>query len=307
MAQPTLLVMAAGIGSRYGGLKQIEPVGPGGETIIDYSVYDSIRAGFGKLVFVIRHDIEEAFREIVGRRFEDKIDVRYVFQELDSLPAGFSVPEVRKKPWGTGHAVLVAEEEVREPFAVINGDDFYGAESFRALGDYLRNAPHARDANEPEEYAMVGFTLRQTLSEFGHVARGICSANERGFLEELVETTHIEKEGDGARVVGESGELRRLTGAETVSMNMWGFTPTLFEHLREQFEVFLEGQVADPKAEFFLPSVINRLMEQGKAQIRILPTGDSWFGVTYREDKSSVDESIRCLIAQKVYAPKLWA
>ncbi|HBF33300.1 TPA: nucleotidyltransferase, partial [Candidatus Sumerlaeota bacterium] len=212
MSSPTLVVMAAGIGSRFGGLKQIEPVGPSGETIIDYSIYDAIRAGFKKVVFIIRKDIEEAFKEAIGRRFENKIDVRYVFQELDKLPAGFTVPEGRKKPWGTGQAVLMAAEEVNEPFAVINGDDFYGSKSMQLLAEYLGSV--SASSGKLRECAMVGFLLRQTLSEFGHVARGVCSADANGFLANIVERTKIMKEGNGARFTDEHGAEKMLTRDE---------------------------------------------------------------------------------------------
>jgi NDP-sugar pyrophosphorylase family protein len=304
MAKASVVVLAAGIGSRYGGLKQIEPVGPGGETIIDYSIYDAIRSGFGKVVFVIRRDIEEAFREAIGRRFEDKVEVRYAFQELDMVPAGFTVPADRKKPWGTGHAVLCALEEVSEPFAVINGDDYYGHRSFQTLGEYLLS----RDSPEQgaEEYVMAGFVLRQTLSEFGHVARGVCSMGADGFLERVVERTHIEQEGNTAKFVDEAGKQHPLTGDEIVSMNLWGFTPSLFDHLRAGFEQFLRANGGNAKAEFFLPFLVNELIARGEVRVRVLPTPDSWFGVTYREDKARVDKSVRELIAKGVYPEKLW-
>ena len=304
MAKASVVVLAAGIGSRYGGLKQIEPVGPGGETIIDYSIYDAIRSGFGKVVFVIRRDIEEAFREAIGRRFEDKVEVRYAFQELDMVPAGFTAPADRKKPWGTGHAVLCALEEVNEPFAVINGDDYYGHRSFQTLGEYLLS----RDSPEQgtEEYVMVGFVLRQTLSEFGHVARGVCAMGAGGFLERVVERTHIEQEGNAAKFVDEAGKQHPLTGDEIVSMNLWGFTRSLFDHLRAGFEQFLKTNGGNPKAEFFLPFLVNELIARGQVRVRVLPTPDSWFGVTYREDKARVDRSVRELIAKGVYPEKLW-
>jgi NDP-sugar pyrophosphorylase family protein len=304
MAKASVVVLAAGIGSRYGGLKQIEPVGPGGETIIDYSIYDAIRFGFGKVVFVIRRDIEEAFREAIGRRFEDKVEVRYAFQELAMVPAGFTVPADRKKPWGTGHAVLCALEEVNEPFAVINGDDYYGHRSFQTLGEYLLSRDFPEQGTE--EYVMVGFVLRQTLSEFGHVARGVCLIGAGGFLERVVERTHIEQEGKAAKFVDEAGKQHPLTGDEIVSMNLWGFTPTLFDHLRAGFEWFLKTKGGNAKAEFFLPFLVNELIARGEVRVRVLPTPDSWFGVTYREDKAQVDKSVRELIAKGVYPGKLW-
>lgn len=297
--QRTLLVLAAGMGSRYGGLKQIDPIGPGGETIIDYSVYDALRAGFTKLVFVIRRDLEGQFKEAVGRRFESRLPVEYVFQELDCVPAGFSVPASRKKPWGTGHAILMAEPAIREPFAVINGDDFYGARSFRVLAEFLGAGAGT--------YAMVGYVLRNTLSEFGGVARGVCRLDAMGYLESVTEVTRIEKEGQGAKVSDPSGHVLRLTGDEIVSLNMWGFTPSLFNHLREQFASFLQAHGQDEKAEFYIPTVVNTLVNGGRERLKVLQTPDSWFGVTYREDRPRVLESIRSLIARGDYPEKLWS
>ncbi|HEY4983540.1 MAG TPA: sugar phosphate nucleotidyltransferase, partial [Verrucomicrobiae bacterium] len=227
MNKPTLLVLAAGMGSRYGGLKQIDPVGPDRETIIDYSIYDALRAGFGKLVFVIRRDIEAPFKQIIGARFEKRMAVEYVFQELDKLPPGFSVPPGRTKPWGTTQAILMAADVIHEPFAAINADDFYGAASFRVLAEHLRSGS--------ADYAMVGFILRNTLSEFGSVARGACRVGADGYLQGIAELTKIEKDGNGAKYTDAAGILHRLGGNETVSMNMWGFTPALFAQLREEF------------------------------------------------------------------------
>ena len=224
---PTLLVLAAGMGSRYGGLKQIEPVGPGGEAIIDYSIYDAMRAGFGKLVFVIRRDIEKAFREFVGARFEQRIPIEYVFQELDMIPVGFTVPAGRSKPWGTTQAILLAEDVIQEPFAAINADDFYGAESYKVLADHLKSGS--------PDYAMVGFVLRNTLSNFGTVARGVCQVSGDGYLKGIVELTSIAREGDHAKNTDSEGKETMLTGNEPVSMNYWGFTPQIFPQLREHF------------------------------------------------------------------------
>ena len=298
MSKPTLLVLAAGMGSRYGGLKQIEPVGPGGETIIDYSIFDAMRAGFGKLVFVIRHDIEGAFREAIGARFEKRLPVEYVFQELNKLPAGFSVPPNRTKPWGTGQAILMAENVIREPFAAINADDFYGAASFRVLAEHLRSGS--------PDYAMVGFTLRNTLSEFGSVARGACQVGPDGYLQGVRELTKIEKDGTGAKYTDASGAVQRLTGDEPVSMNMWGFTTSLFPHLREQLIEFLKRQGHEEKSEFYIPLVVNDLMSARKERCKVLRTTDAWFGVTYREDRPFVVEGIRNLIARGDYPEKLW-
>jgi len=298
MQKPTLLVLAAGMGSRYGGLKQIDPVGPAGETIIDYSVFDAMRAGFGKLVFVIRRDIETQFREIVGSRFEKRIAVDYAFQELNQLPPGFSKPPQRTKPWGTGHAILAAADAVREPFAAINADDFYGANSYRALADNF--------ASGGGDYAMVGYVLRNTLSDFGSVARGICQSDAHGFLTSVVEMTKLERDGSGAKNTAPDGKVTRLTGDEPVSLNFWGFTPALFPQLRESFTKFLRARGNDEKAEFFIPDVVGELISSRQARVKLLRTPDSWFGVTYRDDRPRVVESIRQLIARSEYPVKLW-
>src|SRR5215472_15547502 len=238
--QPTLLVMAAGMGSRYGGLKQIDPLGPAGETIIDYSIYDAQRAGFAKLVFVIRKDIEEPFKETVGARFEKRMPVEYVFQELDKIPAPFAVPNGRTKPWGTTQAVLMAADVIREPFAVINADDFYGAESYRVLSEHL--------VSGAKDYAMVGFILRNTLSDFGSVARGVCRVNAQGYLETVEELTNIVRDGDHAKNTDPAGNVTPLSGDEPVSMNMWGFTPEIFDQLRGVFHSFLERSGSELKS-----------------------------------------------------------
>jgi dTDP-glucose pyrophosphorylase len=299
MTKPTLLVLAAGIGSRYGGLKQIDPIGPGGESIIDYSVFDALRAGFGKLVFVIRRDIERPFKEFIGSRFEGRVAVEYVFQELHKLPPGFSVPVNRQKPWGTGHAVLMGAEVIREPFAAINADDFYGMHSFQLLGRHL--------ASESPDYAMVGFVLRNTLSEFGSVARGVCQTNADGYLQSVVELTRIERDGDAAKYTDGAGQVQPLTGEEVVSLNLWGFTPRIFEHLRRELVAFLKQHGQSEKAEFFIPTVVNTLVSAGEARVRVLRTPDSWFGVTYREDRPRVIQSIRELIQRGDYPERLWA
>ena len=299
MTKPTLLVLAAGMGSRYGGLKQIDPVGPRGETIIDYSIYDARRAGFDKLVFVIRHDIEQPFREVVGSRFEKKIAVEYVFQELDKLPAGFTPPPGRTKPWGTGQAILMAADVIRGPFAAINADDFYGANSFRVLGEHLQSGTN--------DFSMVGFTLRNTLSEFGSVARGVCRTNAQGFLESVTEIVGIEKDGAGASYKDETGAVHCFSGNEPVSMNMWGFNATLFDRLREQFTAFLKRHGQQEKSEFYIPGVVNELLSAKQTQVRVLPTADSWFGVTYREDRPCVVQGIRQLIAAGIYPENLWS
>ena len=296
VTEPTLLVLAAGMGSRYGGLKQIDPVGPNGETIIDYSIYDAMRAGFGKVVFVIRRDIEDQFKKIIGARFEKKVPVEYIFQELTELPVGFSVPAGRTKPWGTGQAILMAADVIHEPFAAINADDFYGANSFRVLAEHLRAS---------SDFAMVGFILRNTLSEFGSVARGVCKANADGFLESVTELTKIEPDGNGAKTIGPDGKAIALTGDETVSMNMWGFTPALFGFLRDLFVEFLKKQGAEEKSEFYIPAAVNEIVSARSARVKVLRTPDPWFGVTYREDRPFVVEGIRKLIARGDYPEKL--
>ena len=298
MIKPTLLVLAAGMGSRYGGLKQIDPVGPNGETIIDYSIYDALRAGFGKLVFVIRQDIEAQFKEIVGARFEKRIPVEYVFQEMTKLPPGFSVPDGRTKPWGTTHAILMAADAIHEPFAAINADDFYGAEGYCLLAQHLKSGS--------PDYAMVGFILRNTLSDFGSVARGVCRVEGDDYLQTVVELTKIERDGTGAKDTSPAGQIIRLTGEEAVSMNMWGFTPDVFPQLKAHFHEFLKKSGNELKSENYIPSTVNDLVVGGKARVKVLRTNDSWFGVTYREDRPRVVESIRQLITRGDYPEKLW-
>ena len=298
--KPTLLVLAAGMGSRYGGLKQLDQVGPSGETIIDYSIYDAIRADFGKIVFIIRKDIEAPFKESIGKRYEGKIAIEYAFQELNKLPAGFSFPPQRQKPWGTGHAVLCARDVIHEPFAVINADDFYGANGYQLLAGYLSQAQDGVKA----DYCMCGFTLRNTLSDNGTVSRGICKINE-GYLASVTETTRIERNGCAARNI-EEGAQCDLTGDEIVSMNMWGFTPSLFEHLERLFIEFLKVNGQKEKSEFYIPSVADTLIKEGKAEVKVMESSDSWFGITYREDKDNVVNSIRTLVNKGVYPEKLF-
>jgi hypothetical protein len=305
VAKPTLLVLAAGIGSRYGGLKQIDPVGPGGEVVLDYSVYDAMRAGFGRVVFVIRRDIRDAFESAILARFSRRVDCACVFQELDALPPGHGVPAGRAKPWGTGHAVLVAADAVREPFAVINADDFYGAASFRLLHDFL--AERRRPAALPSEYALVGFRLRNTLSEHGHVARGVCTRDAAGLLTGIRERTRIVREGGEVADVPADGPREALDPDAVVSMNMWGFTPALFPCLRTQFEAFLASEGASATREFYLPAAVDRLIRDGAAVCRVLDTPEEWFGVTYPADKPRVVDSIRRRIAAGAYPERLWA
>ncbi len=298
-APPTLLVLAAGMGSRYGGLKQIEGVGPNGETIIDYSIFDAMRAGFGKLVFIIRKDIEQPFRDVVGARFEKRIAVEYVFQELGKIPAGFSVPAGRTKPWGTTQAIMMAAEAIHEPFAVINADDFYGAESYKVMAQQLQSGSG--------DYAMVGFVLRNTLSEFGTVARGVCRVGSDGYLEQVVELTAIARDGDHAKDTASDGKVTMLMGDEPVSMNMFGFNPPVFEKLEKHFKEFLVANGSDAKKECYIPSTVNEMLLAGEARVKVLHSNDSWFGVTYREDHAQVVESIRCLIQNGKYPERLWS
>ena len=299
--KPALLVLAAGMGSRYGGLKQIDPVGPSGEIILDYSIYDALKSGFGKVVFVIRRDIEQAFREHIGARWENRVPVEYAFQELDNLPAPFGVPEGRVKPWGTGHAILCAKEKIAEPFAAINADDFYGRSGYALLADSFQN-----NANPAKRHFMVGFTLRNTLSENGSVARGVCCCDSEGFLTEVTERTNIVPDGKGgARFTGDDGRQVPLTGDEIVSMNMWGFMPGIFDHLAGLFEQFLSKRGTELKSEFYIPSAVASLIHSGDAEIKVMKSGDSWFGVTYREDKPLVQASIARLVRDGIYPSPL--
>lgn len=298
--RPALIVMAAGIGSRYGGLKQVEPVGPGGEIVIDYSVYDAIRSGFGRVIFVIRRDMEREFRAIVERHISGRVPVAYVFQELDALPAGFAPPAGRVKPWGTGHAVLLCAGEVEGPFAVINADDFYGRRSFETLCGWLRRA-----AADSPEYALVGYVLRNTLSDHGSVARGLCEVDPAGRLVRLVERFRIEKTPGGIRME-EDGARIPLSGGEPVSMNMWGFTPTLFGRLEEGFRRFLRDAADRPKSEYLIPTVVGEMVRDGTATVEVLPSPETWLGVTYPEDKPSVVAGIRERIEAGEYPVRLW-
>lgn len=300
--KPTLLVLAAGMGSRYGGLKQIEPVGPGGATIIDYSIFDAVRTGFGKVVFVIRHDIETEFKSTFGQKFESKIPVKYAYQELNMLPSGFSVPPNRKKPWGTAHAVLAVKDLINEPFAVINADDFYGASAFHVLANFLQKTQNF----DGDEYAMVGFVLRNTLSEFGSVSRGICQSDAKDYLQNIVELTKIEKAGDQAKYTDEAGNTHTLSGDEIVSMNIWGFTPSIFNHFQRLFIEFLQQHGQEEKSEFFIPTEVNTLIAQNQVRVKILASQDSWFGVTYQKDKAQVIKGIQHLIARGKYPKQLW-
>jgi UTP-glucose-1-phosphate uridylyltransferase len=300
--KPALLVLAAGMGSRYGGLKQIDPVGENGETIIDFSVFDAVKSGFDRVVFVIRKDIEKDFREIIGKKYEKKINISYVFQNLDDIPKKFSVPGNRTKPWGTGQAILCAYPAIDTPFAVINGDDFYGSDSFKILADYLQKI-----SLESSEYAIAAYILKNTLSEHGFVSRGICTLEGENYLKKIVEYTKIKKSGGKIFTSGENGENLELSGSEYVSMNMFGFTPGIFEHLKREFSDFLQNNVNDPKAEFFIPTVVSHLIQTDIAKVKILRSNSSWLGITYQEDKDFVKSSIKKLINDGIYPENLWS
>ena len=304
MRKTTLVVMAAGIGSRFGGgIKQLEPVGPSGEIIMDYSVYDAMQAGFDKVVFIIRKDLEKDFREIIGNRMEKIIETAYAFQELDDLPAGFQRPEGRTKPWGTGQAILCCKDLVQEPFAVINADDYYGKEAFVKVHDYLAGE---HPACGKMDFCMAGFQLGNTLSENGGVTRGICSVNEDGHLTKVTETKNIVKTPEGAAVKGEDGRLTSVAADCPVSMNMWGFTPEIFEVLENGFAEFLKN-LSDPmKGEYLIPTIVDGLIQEQKANVTVLESRDKWFGVTYKEDKPAVVRSFRELIDAGVYGEKLF-
>lgn len=297
---PTLVVLAAGMGSRYGGLKQIEAVGPSGEIVIDYSLFDAIAAGFGRAVFVIRRDIEDAFRSIVEPHFVGRLPIEYVFQSLEDLPAGFPRIGNRAKPWGTAHAVYACRHAVREPFAVINADDFYGRESFQLLAGRLRQFHRSEN-----RYCLVAFVLRNTLSEFGPVSRGVCSAGGDDLLAGIAEHYQVRKSADAVTCLF-GGHPKSLSGEEFVSMNLWGFTPTFFEHLEREFKAFLPAGLQDPKSEFQLPAVVDMLIRSGIAKVDMLTTREKWMGVTYPDDRPAVASGIRALVRSGVYGEKLW-
>lgn len=305
MQKPALVIMAAGMGSRYGGLKQIDPVGPTGEIIMEYSVYDALKSGFGKIVFVIKKELEALFRERVGRKIEPHAEVVYVFQDPADLPAGFTLPPDRKKPWGTAHAVLACREVINSPFAVLNADDFYGRASFLTLARFLSTA---RDGDGVGNYAMVGYVLENTLTENGHVARGVCSVDEAGYLTAVTERTRIVRFADGVKFSEDGGQTWTLIPAGSlVSMNMWGFTPGLFPALADRFRQFLRENINNPAAEFFIPSVVGVLLAEGRVTVQVLPTAEQWFGVTYQPDRESVIQSVQALIGQGLYPADLWA
>ncbi len=306
MKKPVLVVMAAGMGSRYGGLKQVDPVGSHGQLIIDYSIYDAKRAGFETVVFVIKHEIEETFKTAVGERLSRVINVKYAYQELTDLPSGYSVPEGRVKPWGTAHAILAARKVVDGPFAVVNSDDYYGPEAFKAVYNYLSTTP---DRPGCYEFAMVGYLLGNTVTEHGHVARGVCEEDENGFLRSVTERTHIEKDGSNARFTEDGGKTwTSLSGDTIVSMNLWGLTESFFAETWDRFPAFLDRTIAENpvKGEYYLPSVISELISEGKARAKVLRSADKWHGVTYQEDKGVVVAAIAEMTAAGLYPDDLW-
>ena len=306
MKKPILVIMAAGMGSRYGGLKQIDPIDGDGHIIMDFSVYDAVRAGFEKVIFIIKRENEQAFREAIGDRLSRFIQVSYVFQELDNIPEGFTVPEGRVKPWGTGHAVLSCIDEINGPFVVINADDYYGVRAFQMAYDFLTD-PEAEDA--AGRYMMVGYRLENTLTENGYVSRGVCVTDDEGYLRGINERTHIEKRGDGAAYTeNEGASWTELPADAAVSMNMWGFSADILEELKKRFVVFLEENLEkNPlKCEFFLPFVVDELLEEKKATVKVLKSADKWYGVTYKEDKPMVMAAVQNLKDQGLYPQKLW-
>ncbi len=303
--KPVLVVMAAGMGSRYGGLKQIDPVDEYGNIIMDFSIFDAKEAGFEKVVFIIKKAIEKEFKETIGRRMEQRVKVEYVYQELDKLPEGFTVPEGRVKPWGTGHAILCCKDVVKEPFAVINADDYYGKQAFREIYGQLTSCGD----DDRYQYTMVGYELINTMTENGHVARGICTADDQGRLVDIHERTRIEKRGDhGAYTEDDGATWVDLPGDTVVSMNLWGFTPSILKELDDRFASFLRREVpANPlKCEYFLPFVVDELLKEDKAQVKVLKSRDRWYGVTYKEDKETVVQAIRRMKEQGLYPEKLW-
>ncbi len=285
----TLVVMAAGMGSRFGGLKQIEPIGPDGEVLLDFSVYDAIKAGFTKVVFVIKHSIEADFKELVGNRVEKKVKTEYVYQETDFLPEGFTCPKNRQKPWGTAHAILCCKDVVKEPFAVVNADDYYGRSAFSKIADFLRS--------DPDDYCMVGFRLVNTLTENGYVSRGVCEI-ENGLLKTITERSKIS---DCKYTEDDGKTYTQLDPNTVVSMNLWGFNPDLFDYIEEGFKKFLTERINEPKSEYYLPSVVSELIEKGKKQVKVFIAEDKWYGVTYKEDKAAVVAPINEMIKNGLY------
>lgn len=305
MKKPVLIVMAAGMGSRYGGLKQMDPVGPGGEVILDYSVYDAMRAGFDEVIFIIKHAIEKDFKEIVGKHLEKQLKVHYAFQELDDLPEGYTVPEGRVKPWGTSHAIRAARDLVEGPFAVINADDYYGPEAFKVIYDYLSTTQD----DEKYRYAMVGYFVKNTVTEAGSVARGVCEYDKENYLTTVVERTKLEKDGENARFTEDDGATwTEIPGDTLVSMNFWGFSKSVLKEIDDRFPAFLDkAQEQNPmKGEFLLPNTVNELLQAEKATVKVLYSRDKWYGVTYHEDRIGVVDAMKAKHAEGLYPTPLW-
>lgn len=298
--KPTLFILAAGMGSRYGGLKQLDSLGPSGETIMDYSVYDALRAGFGKVVFVIRHDFEQDFREKVISKYEGHVPVEVVFQDINNLPEGFTVPEGRTKPWGTNHAVLMAKDVIKEPFVVINADDYYGPESFQLAYDTLKDLEGKKG-----EYCMIGFKIENTLSENGGVSRGLCQVDANGYLTGVKECHEIQRKGDGLVYVEDGIEKPFPTGS-SVSMNMWGFTPDYFGYSEKAFVKFLQEHGKELKSEFYIPTVVNDLIQNGEATLKVVQTPSKWFGVTFAADREATVNQFKSLVDAGVYPSPLF-
>ena len=299
--KPTLLILAAGMGSRYGGLKQLDQVGPSGETLMDYAVYDAIQGGFGKVVFVIRKDFENEFKERFIHPLSDKIAVDYVFQEMHVQIDGVEGVIERKKPWGTAHAVLAAKDAIKEPFAVINADDFYGREAFKEMADFLQ-----KTNNQSKDYSLMGYVLENTLSENGSVSRGVCEADENQNLVSVVERTKIQKEGNKIYFADEKGDMQEISGKRLVSMNFWGFAPSVFEDSEKMFQDFVKANLDNEKAEFFIPLVIENMLKKGDTTVKVLQSNAQWLGVTYREDKPDVVQKFEKMVKDGVYPNSLW-
>lgn len=305
MSKATLIVMAAGMGSRYGGLKQIDPVGPNGEIILDYSVYDAAQAGFDKVIFVIKHEIEEDFKKIMDGKYDGIIETEYAYQDINNLPEGFSVPEGRVKPWGTGHAVLSCKGMIDGPFAVINSDDYYGRETFKLIYDELTKQ---KKDSDKYQFCMVGFKIKNTITENGHVSRGVCQVGEDGYLQDIVERTKIQKR-DGAIMFTEDDEnWTELPEDNIVSMNCWGFSPEMMTELDTRFVSFLKNSEGNMmKCEYLLPFVVDDILKEGKAQVKVLSTSEKWYGVTYKEDKESVMKALKDMTDKGIYPDCLWS
>jgi len=300
--KPTLLILAAGMGSRYGGLKQVDSVGPYGELIIDYSIYDAIKAGFGKIVFVIRRDFDEAFKKRFSSIYEKQIEMAYAYQEMDSCINIIKIPPGREKPWGTGHAILVAQDIINEPFAVVNADDFYGPEAYKIIAESLSRSDQLND-----ECYMVGYILSNTLSEYGYVSRGICELDDNMYLKNITEIRKIEECNQKIKYLDDNGQERYLSANQTVSMNLWGFRPLIFDSLQSQFDSFLKEYRSNFEKEFYIPTVIDNMVKNQQFKVKVLSTNESWFGITYKQDRTKATVAIKHLVESGVYPERLWS